>query len=244
MIQRTTVQNDRLEGVVSSLLRKRASRDFVLQQMGEKRGTATAAIGLAAGGMGGAAVGVAAIDSREEADYVEFNLDQRKVRGWFWRFPFADGDELELVGEQSGDDWVCYGARRVSDGLVAVYPHCFEGSKAHWRSSLKFWGGFTFATYLFLMLLVIVVVGVGDFPSKWLVAAQIGFLYAPGVLVLLYGFLGYRATRRTLGFCRLAEDIFRGFGWPDPANINLRKTSRARRGPKESREYGDFFFRY
>ncbi|WYX08954.1 hypothetical protein WJ978_25185 [Achromobacter xylosoxidans] len=46
-----------------------------------------------------------------------------------------------------------YGARRPADALVAVYPHCFEGRRAHYASTFRFWGIVVAAVFLFMMCL-------------------------------------------------------------------------------------------
>ncbi|VFR43491.1 hypothetical protein BER2_0867 [plant metagenome] len=241
---------EKLSGRVQGLLRRRATRDFVMGEIGGAVGTTATAASFALAGMGGAAVSTAFADSNEEADYVEFDLEGRRVKGWFWRFPFSEGDELDVAAEKlSGtqgnpDQWVAYGARRRDDGIVAVYPHCHEGTVAHRRASLRFYAWFAFACYLVGACFSVGFTLFSDHPDRWATTARELFLYLPGVMVLVYGFLGYRATRKLAVFPQLAEEIFRTFGWPDPSRISLRKTSRAKRGEKETGDYGYFFFRY
>lgn len=244
---------EKFSGALQGLSRRRANRDFVLAQM-QSGGTGATSVSLALAGMSGAALAANSIDSREEADYVEFELAGRRFKGWFWRFPFAEGDQVEVAGEkiapagpsgQGGDErWVAYGAHRAADGLVAVYPHSREGTRSHLRSSLKFWAGFALAAYLLVACLALVMTLFGDSPGRWGRTANALFIYFPPVLLVVFGFLGWRSCVRLKGFALLAEDIFRAFGWTDPPNIDLRKTSQAKRGEKESGDYGYFFFRY
>jgi hypothetical protein len=239
-----------LNGRVQGLLRRRASRDFVLTEIGAGVGTHATAASLALAGMGGAAVSAAFTDSNEEADYVEFELAGRHVKGWFWRFPFSEGDELEIAAEklsgtQGGlDRWVAYGARRPKDGIVAVYPHCHEGTIAHRWASLRFYAWLAFACYLVGACFSVGFTLFSDHPDRWATTARELFVYLPGVMILLYGFLGFFATRKLAVFPQLAEEIFGTFGWPEPSRISLRKTSQAKRGEKEAGDYGYFFFRY
>lgn len=240
---------EKLSGRVRNLLRRRVNEDFVLGEIGGRVGTDATAIGLAATGMTGAAMNVASIDSHEDADYVEFELDGCRVKGWFWRFPFSEGDALEVAAEASRGardgppQWLAYGARRPSDGIVAVHPHCHQGTVAHRRASLRFYAGFAFACYLVGVCFSVGFALFGDDPERW--ANLPGFLaLQAGVMAALYGVLGFLATRKLAVFPRLAEAIFRAFGWPDPARIDLRKRSRDKRGEKEASDYGYFFFRY
>lgn len=234
-----------LNGQVRNLTRRRATRDFVLSQMGSNVGTAPAAVSLALAGMGGAAISTASIDSNEEADYVEFDLEGQRVKGWFWRFPFSGGDELQVSVEdtQASGHRVAFGARRPRDGLVAVYPHCYEGTASHRRSSLRFYGAFALGCWLVLAIIGVGITAFDDGEGRWgPLFEALGFLLL--LMFALYGFLGYRATKKLSGFASLAEQVFQAFGWHDPRNINLRKTSRAKRGEKEQADYGYFFFRY
>lgn len=232
----------RLEGTIDNLKRSRKRREFVLSQIGGDTGLT--AMSAAASGLGGLAAGAASVEASEAADYVEFDLDGKPVRGWFWRFPFVQGDWIEVVVEASTQGWLAYGARRQADGCVAVYPHCYQGVKSHYRSSARFWVWAFLAVFIVSMLLMAIPLMFDDNPVQWAPLATGVLGYGLPASLLVFGFLAYRATRKTIGFARMAEQIFEGFGWPDPANINLRRTSHAKRRKGDSNEYGNFFFRY
>lgn len=234
----------KLGGRITGLSRSRQSRDFVLDQIGGGVGASAVAAGLS--GMGGAAIAIATLDSTEKADFVEFSIDGETVRGWFWRFPFDDGDQIELVAERGEQGWVAYGARREADGLVAVYPHCFEGRQAHYASTFRFWGIVVGAIFLFMMCLdTLFAMFRGTFSVSGQVSAVGEYLlYGLPALVAVFGFLAWRAARKTEGFARIAETIFSGFGWRNAGRINLRKTSKALRRDGDGRDYGLRYFRY
>ncbi|MGC5276288.1 hypothetical protein ACPXAM_24450, partial [Escherichia coli] len=63
------------------------------------------AVALAATGMGGQAIGTATNASRinEEADFVSFELNGKRVKGWLWRSPFSEGDDVDVVAVWQGD---------------------------------------------------------------------------------------------------------------------------------------------
>jgi len=92
-------------------------------------------------GLGGVAVGLSgmAMDTTEEADLLEFDLDGKPVKAWVWWSVFAEGDEVEVVAERLGDIWQAFGIRRLSDKIVALHPHCSRGRLAHYRASFR-WG--------------------------------------------------------------------------------------------------------
>ncbi|SSW64472.1 putative type VI secretion system effector [Achromobacter agilis] len=234
----------KIAGKISDLSKSRRNRDFVLSQIGGDVGASAVAAGLA--GMGGAGIAIATIDSSETADFVECTVNGEAVRGWFWRFPFQDGDAVELVAERDGDGWIAYGARRDADALVAVYPHCFEGRSSHYLSTFRFWGIVVAVVFVFMMCLdAVLALFRGSFSiENQLSAYGIYALYLLPGLLAVFGFLAWRGGRKTEGFARMAETVFKGFGWAHPARINLRATSKAKRLPGDGRDYGVRYFRY
>ncbi len=216
-----------------------------MSQIGGNVSAAAVSAGLT--GMGGAAITIATLDTTETADYVEFVLDEKPLRGWFWKFPFSDGDEVEVVAEASGSGaWSALGVRRESDGVVAVYPHCFEGRVAHYVSTFKFWSIVVGAIFLFMMCLdPVFAMFRGTFSLEEQLSAYVFyFTQALPIVVLVFGFLAWRGARKTDGFARAAEMIFKGFGWADPGKINLRAISKAKRRPGDGRDYGVRYFRF
>lgn len=77
-------------------------------------------------------------NTEEDADWVEFDLNDRKMHGWLWKMPMKDGDEVEVVADKrlTSPD-VVYSIRRPEDYVVAVYPHATCGRSARYRSIMK-----------------------------------------------------------------------------------------------------------
>ncbi|WP_024906240.1 putative type VI secretion system effector, partial [Robbsia andropogonis] len=103
-----------LRGRIQNLRKMQCRRDFVFTATDRTNMGATAiAAGLA--GLGGVAAGLGAmaIDTTEEADLLEFELDGRPVKAWVWISVFKEGDEVEVVAEPDGDSWLGYGIRRI-----------------------------------------------------------------------------------------------------------------------------------
>ncbi|MGE8686398.1 MAG: putative type VI secretion system effector [Achromobacter sp.] len=235
----------KLSGHIGELKRSCRTRDFVMSQIGG--GVGPAAVSASLAGMGGAAISIATLDTTETADYVEFVLDGKPLRGWFWKFPFSNGDEVEVVAEPSETGpWSALGVRRESDGLVAVYPHCFEGRWSHYFSTFRVWAaimGFTFIVILIFDL--IQAVNRGNFSWSGQASAYAGYFgyMLPGLLGVSV-FFTWLAGRKTEGFARFAEVVFRGFGWNNPSKLNLRAISKRKRKPGDGRDYGLRYFRY
>src|SRR5450830_1679863 len=131
-----------LRGSIAGLNRSRRSYDFVPtearhQQVGVNA-IAASVMGMGATGTG--LIGMAG-NSDEEADWVEFELDDKQVKGWLWMMPMRNGDTVEVVAEPTGNNrYVAYAVKRDGDDLLAVYPHATAGRKVHYRKSVKTWG--------------------------------------------------------------------------------------------------------
>ncbi len=87
-----------LRGRIQNLRKTRCRRDFVFTASDRTNMGATA---IAAGltGLGGVAAGLGtmAMDTTEEADLLEFELDGKSVQAWVWISVFEEGDEVEVV---------------------------------------------------------------------------------------------------------------------------------------------------
>jgi len=164
-----------------------------------------------------------------------------QMQGWLWLLPMRNGDVVEVVAEKVGESrYVVYSVKRDGDDIVSVYPHATAGRKQHYRSMAKI---------MFWAFVLVNAIGVfamhrpGDFGEKFLsFAAFMGVAMAATLVV--FAIIFYRVTQKMMGFVRLAEAIFRTYGWPDVENINLRKTSREHRGTNTLANYGRYYFRY
>ena len=234
-----------LRGRIKNLHSTRCRRDGVFAASDRTKMGATAiAAGLA--GLGGIAAGLGsvAMDTTEEADLLEFDLDGRSVKAWVWVSVFEDGDEVEVVAEPDGDGWMGYGIRRVSDRIVALHPHCSRGRYAHYRAScswfVKIVGGLLAVSWLMIVI-------IAYFKSLPLheIAGFILFVLGGSVLgASIYGFIAINIARRFMGFVRLAEGIFQTFGWPNVKNVDLPAITKKAKKPGDPAGLGILFFRY
>ncbi|KVS49085.1 hypothetical protein WK39_31400 [Burkholderia cepacia] len=232
-----------LRGRIGNLRKSRCSQDFFFTDADRAKMGATA---IAAGvvGLGGVAVGLGgmAMDTTEEADLIEFELDGKPVKAWVWWSVFSEGDETEVVAERWGETWQAFGVRRLSDKIVALHPHCSRGRFAHYRASFK-WGGVFFAAAMIMAYFIIACFAVfkGGVPiENLIITCALGTL----VSALGYGFITYRVARKMMGFVRLAEGIFEGFGWRDVKNIDLPAITKKGKKPGEPGALGILYFRY
>ncbi|WP_081084997.1 putative type VI secretion system effector [Burkholderia territorii] len=211
-----------LRGRIQNLRKTRLNQDFFFNAADRAKMGATAiAAGLA--GLGGIATGLSgmAMDTTEEADLLEFDLDGKSVRAWVWQSIFNEGDEVEVVAEQVGKVWQGYGIFRPNDQIVALHPHCSRGRYAHYRASFLLY--VKSVVPLLLVFLVLFLAG-GYFmygaDFNWADSASGVFL---GCVLgsLIYGAIAFRISRKFMGFVLLAEGIFEAFGWKDVKNIDL-----------------------
>lgn len=242
----TTQGNARLLcGSIRNLRKKRCRRDFFFTASDRASMGATAiAAGLA--GLGGVAAGLGAMsmDTSEEADLLEFELDGKAVRAWVWLSVFQEGDEVELVAEPDGDTWMGYGIRRVSDRIVALHPHCSRGRNAHYKASFSWFVKISGALLAANLLIGAIVAFAKSLPTEEIVPLVLFSLMGSSVVALIYGVIAYRASMRFMGFVRLAEGIFQVFGWSDVKNIDLPAITKKDKKPGDPGGLGILFFRY
>lgn len=232
-----------LRGRITHLRHSRRSQDFFFTDADRKRMEATAiAAGLA--GLGGIAVGLGgmAMDTTEEADLLEFDLDGKPIKAWVWQSVFNEDDEVEVVAEQWGDHWQGYGIRRISDQIVALHPHCSRGRSAHYKMSLKLW----LKSCLPLLLFMYILTGSIAFfdPLHNWANLVIVWLIGGSCVMVISGLIAFRMSRKFMGFVELAEGIFRGFGWSDVRNIDLPAITRKSKTANDPGALGVLYFRY
>ena len=232
-----------LRGKISSFERSRRSHDFLMTKVQHQQIGATA-IGASAMGMGAASIGLIGMagNSDEEADWVEFEIDGKKIQGWLWMMPMRNGDNVEVVAEKLGHDrYVAYAVKRDKDDLLAVYPHATAGRRVHYRKSLKAWMWWVAIGHLFILLSFIMQLG-------WRVILEPDMHFAFSLIFpicsTMCAVIALRVSLKLMPFVEIAEIIFKTFGWSDIKNIDLRKTSKENRRENTLPNFGTFYFRY
>lgn len=232
-----------LRGRITNLRKTRRGQDFFFTDSDRKKMGATAiAAGLA--GLGGIAVGLSgmAMDTTEEADLLEFDLDGKPIKAWVWQSVFGEGDEVEVVAEQWGSTWQGYGIRRISDKIVALHPHCSRGRYAHYKASLRLWLKVCVPLLLFMYILT-GAIAFFESMDNWTGMVQMWAWGGLGILAIL-GVIAFRISRKWMGFVTLAEGIFHGFGWKDVKDIDLPAITRKSKTPSEPGALGVLYFRH
>lgn len=232
-----------LRGAISGLDRSRRSHDFVLSEVQHQQVGVTA-IAASVMGMGATGIGLIGMagNAGEEADWVEFELDGKQVKGWLWMMPMRNGDTVEVVAEPTGNNrYVAYAVKRDGDDLLAVYPHATAGRKVHYRKSVKAWMWCSFLAYLIPAFFSVMHEGLGSLLHTDMPLFLLNTFF---FWIAISAVIAFRVSRKMMGFVRIAETIFKTFGWPDVENIDLRQTSKENRRENKLSNFGNLYFRY
>ncbi|UXY16947.1 hypothetical protein N8I74_08025 [Chitiniphilus purpureus] len=233
-----------LRGKITNLRKTRESASFFFTDS-DQTAMGVVAVAAAAVGLGSQAIAVASATTsiEEEADYLEFELDGRDVRGWVWRSPFSEGDEVEAVVEKEGGHYVAYAIARPSDRTIALYPHCSRGKLAHIKNAVKWWFvgvSIVLSVMYFITFLAVIGDGIEFFIDMWKYSLSWAGLG-------LYGFFGIMTismTKKWMPFVRLSERCFAALGWASPSNIDLVASTKKARTDSDPGELGVMYFRY
>lgn len=236
----------KIAGKIESYRKERLSASFVFTMSDQTKMGAIAVASAAAGLAGQAAIMSNYVSSmEEEADYIQFTLGDKKVKGWLWRSPFKEGDEIVAAVEKRGDHYELYGLMRPSDKVISLYPHCSRGRARHVRTVVKWWLILTSMFFLFLLMLPVLGGRMGFF-EFWSHAINrdptIIFIFL-GV-VIFFMVMCFNLGRKWMPFVRLAEKVFRILELPSPSNIDLKKSTKLHKTENDPPECGVMYFKY
>jgi hypothetical protein len=197
-------------------------KDFLITPA-DRTATGAAAILDALAGQGGTAVaGLSAMNIKEEADFVEFEINGEPVEGWLTYSPFEEGDEVELVAKRKGCGWYVLGIIRA-DYLAALHPCCSRGRYAHFTTSMRLWILIGAAILIVGSILMALVVTFNDgYKAVADLSIWLSFLGGGGGgFLFLSALIAIGQSRKFMPAVRLAESVFAGFGWKNVRSIDL-----------------------
>jgi hypothetical protein len=230
----------KLSGTISNYKVTRASANFVFTDS-DKTTLGVVAIAAGIAGLSGQAISTASSAGAEEsADYVEFDLNDKPVKGWLWRSPFKEGDLVDVAAEWQSDHYEAAGIARPADHTIALYPHCSRGRARHIKNAAKWWLIGVSGLCLFSLPLALFTADADHF----LYVLANGMVWVFLGFYIFFGIATISMTRKWMVYVRLAEKVFRTLGLPDPSNIDLVKSSKAQRKPEDPGAFGTFYFRY
>lgn len=234
----------RLCGRISGYKVERASASFFFTRSDQTE-MGVIAIASAAVGMAGQAAIMAnhASSLEEEADFVEFYLDEKEVKGWLWKSPFADGDEVIVAAELRGAYYEVFGIARPLDKVIALYPHCSRGTRSHLTNALKWYG--------YLLVFIMMCVGFLGFMDDgkpfgfWLEMLADPYLrFLPIAFVGIFSVMSGVLALKWMPFVRLCEQVLHVLGVSHPSRTDLVKSTKMLRTLQDPPECGYMYFKY
>ncbi|WP_065500297.1 putative type VI secretion system effector [Burkholderia stabilis] len=231
-----------LRGTITGLTKRRAAYEAVFTEA-DKQAMERTAVVAALAGLNDIALNLSTSTQFTDTvgDLVTFRLNGEEVRAWIWLSVFENGDEVEVVAEPAGSGWIGYAIRRCSDGVLSVHPHCERGSRALFKNILK-WSVLFWSTCALAITLIQIVMLIND-DDGWKILLKGGLLAWLAIEVVAV-FIAYRVWGRFKRQLPMANRIFATFGWKDPPNVNLPKTSKKLRRPEDTWQMGKLIFRY
>lgn len=149
-----------------------------------------------------------------------------------------------MVAAKAGGHWEALAVARPADRIIALYPHLSRGRKAHVIAAIFLWTKImTWFTVAFSLLALLITL-TSDLPPH-AISSMLWQLPTVGLPSVWLFFLmpGIHITWRWMRFVRVAEDVFRTFGWQDVERIDLCKSSRNSKGP-DVFGYGALYYKY
>ena len=150
-----------------------------------------------------------------------------------------DHDAIVARGALRRDQSKIYVAK---DKIVALHPHCSRGRYAHYKATFRWWLKIGLSLILFMYFLVAGIVFFGSYPN--LVGIVEVCFFGGLALMAILGVIAARVSGKMMGFVRLAEGVFQGFGWTDVKNIDLPAITMKSKQPDDPGALGVLYFRY
>lgn len=237
----------KLSGKIENYVKKRDEAVFVFTE-NDKNAMGVVAVSAALAGLGGQATAVASnISSMEEAaDFVEFDIDTHTVKGWLWRSPFENGDDVNVAVEWQGEYYELFGVSRPSDRTIALYPHCSRSKRRHVKNAFKWWAILTLAMVLGMFLIDYTLRdSLQDSLDEWqeFFKESFAWFFLVGMLMTI-AIPAIHLTMKWMPFVRVAEKVFMALELPSAGNVDLVKSSKSQRTAEDPPEFGSMFFRY
>ncbi|UJB30819.1 putative type VI secretion system effector [Chromobacterium sp. Beijing] len=238
-----TMQLSKTNGKISRYKKTREMANFFFTDR-DRNIMGLAAIAGALAGAAGMAASTArdASNLREQADYIEMEINGLPAKGWVWYSPFQDGDIIDVIGTPRENHFEIVAIARPKDRIIALYPHCSRGKIPHIKTVVKWWFlSTTFLATIFASLLAILFDFISDNDAPYFFW-NIGYIYASLAMYLLLGAYSFVTGKRFMMFVNAATQVFKTMGLPDPDNIDLPK--KTKRKPGDPGAFGVMYFNY
>jgi hypothetical protein len=189
----------------------------------QREAAGMSAIVFAAAGMGGAAIQTSmnADATADDVDLYSFEINDQKFAGCTRKATFKSGDIVEIVFQETDKGNEVLGVTRPATRSIWLYPYMSKGSVASWKFGLKMWVGTIFSiSFLFYFFTLTISLLNG---SKFLPFDDA--LFGLGIFSLAFSALMLWLSPKYFRFSRCADEVFAAFGFSNPKQIDLGKTS-------------------
>ncbi|WP_227108280.1 putative type VI secretion system effector [Chromobacterium rhizoryzae] len=238
----STIELSKISGKISRYKKTREMANFFFTDHDRNIMGLSAIAGALAGAAGMAASTARdASNLREQADYVEMEINGQLAKGWVWFSPFQDGDEVEVIGNQRHDYFELIAIVRTKDRTIALYPHCSRGKNAHIRNIIKWWFFITLAAIIFAIVFDIAIAALANDGMDYFVSTT-AFPYFTIGISLLTGTFAFVNGKKFMMYVHAATQVFEALGLQEPDNINLPKLTK--RKPGDPGAFGVMYFNY
>lgn len=224
-----TASHKLISGPVKDLTMHAGEEEFIRSTRQRAAGMVTAT-GLVIDGMAGAAAGsgLAVSSSGDSIELFTCKLGDQTVQGRFSKVTFKNGDSLDMViSPQRNSFPMVLAARRKSDQLLWMSPHCSRGLAAHRTFAWRLFGWlllgmplFFFSPFLMWLLFTDAAVDIGSIEFGGGICIAMGLIASPYYAIRFY--------RQWLPIAQQAESILAALGYPDPSRVDL---------PREHKRY-------
>jgi hypothetical protein len=210
-----------IRGNIQNLEVHAGEEDFIRSEAQRTVG-ASAAIGLAAAGLAGPAVGASiAATGRDSVEFFSCTVNGERIAGRFSKVTFNDGDEVEVVAESGGEGVAsAVAVRRPADRKLWMFPHCSRGRRAHRSFALRMFIWLSGGLMVFYCGFFGIVEWRSSEPSSTDMLLFFALLFG-SIAVVMAGYFAIRFARTWRYFADKAETIFSALGYPDPARVDL-----------------------
>lgn len=207
----------RITGLVTGLQTSQSSENFVFES-GHRAAGSAAAVGLAMGGLAGAATG-AAMSSGDAADKVTVFLCQvgdQRVTGRFGEVGFTNDDVVEVVGSVQSHQLHALAVTRPADRTIWMHPHCSRGTKAYKQFCWRWIPALSFLTPT-VMFAAANFFSSTESPPWWFEVISIS------AAAVMLGLILFLLAKRFYSFAVLSSEIFASLQFDKPESVDLPK---------------------
>jgi hypothetical protein len=223
-----------LQGEISQLRTEAINVHFLENIKQHREMASTVAMLQAAGGQAGAVVSSqAATDEGDPVEGFTMQVAGKTIRGSFWKTTFHDGDNVQVIGHEHNGVFEAIAVTKPEERIIWMQPHCERGTKASSRNVIKK----ASIASIFLLACSPALSYFLDEPL-WF-----SFLTCASFSLMIWGVMVIWSWSDYMNFAREMNAVGTALGLPEPANIDLLKSTKlARKNGKPALPMGVYYY--